>query len=125
MQHHDHHGSGGGQQPMGTADPDTNGQAMPVMPAHSAVDEDHQKHEHWEHAGHRTAMFRDRFWSSRVLSIHVVVFRHMVVILHGYQVPQFPRSAWVPPVRGTISTVVVALNAQLLRCVNLDPQTNR
>jgi Cu2+-exporting ATPase len=81
------------------ADADTHGQAMPHAHAHSAVDEDHQVHTHGEHAGHSTAMFRNKFWLSLVLAIPVVVFSPMVGHLLGYSVPDFPGSAWIPPVR--------------------------
>ncbi|HRO93991.1 heavy metal translocating P-type ATPase [Citricoccus sp.] len=84
------------------ADADTHGQAMPQGHAHSALDEDHQVHDHGKHAGHSTAMFRNRFWVSLVLSIPVVFFSHMVGQLLGYHVPQFPGSAWIAPVLGTV-----------------------
>lgn len=55
-------------------DTETHGQTMPDDHAHSALDEDHQKHSHGEHAGHSTAMFKNKFWVSLVLSIPVVIF---------------------------------------------------
>lgn len=84
------------------ADPDTHGQAMPHDHPHSALDEDHHVHGHGEHAGHSTAMFRDRFWWSLILSIPVVIFSPMVAHLLGYHLPAFPGSTWIPPVLGTI-----------------------
>ena len=84
------------------ADADTHGQAMPEGQVHSAVDEEHQVHSHGQHAGHSTAMFKHRFWWSLVLSIPVVVFSPMVAHLLGYHVPQFPGSAWIAPVLGTV-----------------------
>ncbi len=84
------------------ADARTHGQAVPHEHAHSAVDEDHQVHQHGEHAGHSTAMFKNKFWLSLVLSVPVVVFSPMVAHLLGYHVPQFPGSAWIPPVLGTV-----------------------
>lgn len=84
------------------ADADTHGQAMPHDHPHSALDEDHQVHGHGEHAGHSTAMFRDRFWWSLILSIPVVIFSPMVAQLLGYHLPAFPGSTWIPPVLGTI-----------------------
>lgn len=69
---------------------------------HSALDEDHHVHGHGEHAGHSTAMFRDRFWWSLILSIPVVIFSPMVAHLLGYHLPAFPGSTWIPPVLGTI-----------------------
>ena len=81
---------------------DTHGQAMPHDHPHSALDEDHHVHGHGEHAGHSTAMFRDRFWWSLILSIPVVIFSPMVANLLGYHLPAFPGSTWIPPVLGTI-----------------------
>ncbi|GAA1767094.1 heavy metal translocating P-type ATPase [Kocuria aegyptia] len=75
---------------------------MPRGHAHSAVDEDHVVHAHGEHAGHSTAMFRNRFWLALVLAVPVVVFSPMVGHLLGYHVPAFPGSSWIPPVLGTV-----------------------
>ena len=88
---HGHHG-----------DATTHGQAMPSDHAHSAVDEDHAVHTHGEHAGHSTAMFKNKFWLSLALSVPVVYFSPMVGHLLGYHAPQFPGSAWIPPVLGTV-----------------------
>lgn len=84
------------------ADADTHGQAMHHGHPHSVLDEDHQVHGHGEHAGHSTAMFRERFWWSLILSIPVVIFSPMVAHLLGYPLPAFPGSTWVPPVLDTI-----------------------
>ena len=84
------------------ADADTHGQAMPHGHPHSVLDEDHQVHGHGEHAGHSTAMFRERFWWSLILSIPVVIFSPMVAHLLGYPLPAFPGSTWIPPVLDTI-----------------------
>ena len=84
------------------ADADTHGQAMPHGHPHSALDEDHHVHGHGEHAGHSTAMFRERFWWSLILSIPVVIFSPMVAHLLGYPLPEFPGSTWIPPVLSTI-----------------------
>lgn len=84
------------------ADADTHGQAMHHGHPHSVLDEDHQVHGHGEHAGHSTAMFRERFWWSLILSIPVVIFSPMVAHLLGYPLPAFPGSTWIPPVLDTI-----------------------
>ncbi len=84
------------------ADADTHGQAMPHGHPHSVLDEDHQVHGHGEHAGHSTAMFRERFWWSLILSILVVIFSPMVAHLLGYPLPEFPGSTWIPPILDTI-----------------------
>jgi P-type Cu2+ transporter len=97
--HHEH-----GRQPGHAhhADADTHGQAMPQGHPHSAIDEEHQVHEHGEHAGHSVAMFKNRFWLSLVLSVPVVVFSPMVAHLLGYHLPEFVGSAWIAPVLGTV-----------------------
>ncbi|MEX5296649.1 copper-translocating P-type ATPase [Kocuria sp. CPCC 205268] len=108
--HHDHPRPAAGQsldhnshgQHGQHGDTDTHGQAMPSGHAHSGLDEDHTVHTHGEHAGHSTAMFKNKFWLSLALSIPVVYFSPMVGHLLGYHVPQFPGSTWIPPVLGTI-----------------------
>ena len=79
----------------------THGQAMPHGAAHSGAD-DKQVHSHGEHAGHSTAMFKNRFWVSLALTIPVVVFSPMMAHLLGYHLPEFPGSTWIPPVLGTV-----------------------
>ncbi len=66
------------------------------------ADEDHQVHSHGEHAGHSTAMFRDRFWISLILAVPVVAFSPMFTMLLGYMPPEVPGSSWIAPVLGTI-----------------------
>ncbi len=115
--HHDHprpavpgheHPGHGPEQPLDHhshgrhADADTHGQAMPADHPHSGFDEDHVVHAHGEHAGHSTAMFKNKFWLSLVLAVPAVIFSPMVGHLLGYHIPQFPGSAWIPPVLGTI-----------------------
>ena len=97
---HTHHPDHAGHEHH--VDADTHGRAMPHDHPHSAPDEDHHVHGHGEHAGHSTAMFRDRFWWSLILSIPVVIFSPMVAHLLGYHLPAFPGSTWIPPVLGTI-----------------------
>ncbi|SEB68762.1 heavy metal translocating P-type ATPase [Arthrobacter woluwensis] len=69
---------------------------------HPEPDDDHQVHQHGEHAGHSTAMFRSRFWLTLVLSVPVVFFSPMVGHLLGFRAPEFPGSAWITPVLGTV-----------------------
>ncbi len=59
-------------------------------------------HTHGRHAGHSTAMFRDRFWLTLALSVPVVYFSPMFGHLIGYDPPVFTGSAWIPPVLGTV-----------------------
>ncbi len=47
-------------------------------------------------------MFRNKFWLTLVLSVPVVLFSPMFGHLLGYEPPQFPGSAWIPPVLGTV-----------------------
>ncbi|MGF9662578.1 copper-translocating P-type ATPase [Arthrobacter crystallopoietes] len=83
-------------------DHDTHGQAMSAGQAHSAVDDEHAVHTHGEHAGHSTAMFKNKFWLSLLLSIPVVFFSPMFADILGYAIPDFPGAALIPPVLGTV-----------------------
>ena len=65
-------------------------------------DDDHMVHSHGQHAGHSTAMFKDRFWLTLTLSVPVVFFSPMFAHLLGYMPPEFPGSAWIPPALGTV-----------------------
>ena len=65
-------------------------------------DDDHVVHAHGQHAGHSTAMFKDRFWLTLALSVPVVYFSQMFGHLLGYMPPEFPGSVWIPPVLGTV-----------------------
>nr|WP_226802599.1 copper-translocating P-type ATPase [Arthrobacter koreensis] len=75
---------------------------MPTGQAHSGLDDEHAVHQHGEHAGHSTAMFKNKFWLSLALSVPVVFFSPMFSHLLGYTIPEFPGSAWIPPVLGTV-----------------------
>lgn len=121
------HQSHGHASPRGSAvsDPDTHGQAMPTdeptsavgdgqhdhhaahdshagHDSHTAHDADHEVHDHGQHAGHSTAMFRNRFWISLVLTVPVVLFSHMFAMIIGYTPPEFPGSSLISPVLGTV-----------------------
>ncbi|MFE8884375.1 copper-translocating P-type ATPase [Pseudarthrobacter enclensis] len=62
----------------------------------------HAVHTSGQHAGHSTAMFKNRFWLTLALSVPVVFFSPMMGHLLGYMPPEFPGSAWIPPVLGTV-----------------------
>ncbi|GAA1358894.1 heavy metal translocating P-type ATPase [Arthrobacter koreensis] len=47
-------------------------------------------------------MFKNKFWLSLALSVPVVFFSPMFSHLLGYTIPEFPGSAWIPPVLGTV-----------------------
>lgn len=64
--------------------------------------DDHAVHTHGQHAGHSTAMFKNRFWLTLALSVPVIYFSPMVGHLLGYTAPVFPGSAWIPPFLGTV-----------------------
>ncbi|MEG9249930.1 heavy metal translocating P-type ATPase [Arthrobacter sp. Soc17.1.1.1] len=66
------------------------------------MDEDHQVHSHGEHAGHSTAMFKNRFWINLILAVPVVAFSHMFTMLLGYIPPEFPGSTLIAPILGTV-----------------------
>ena len=72
-----------------------------TLPTHS---------DHDEHAGHATSTFRDRFWVSLALSVPVVLAPVGIVL-----------SPAVGAVLMSLSTVIVALNAQTLRRLGLRP----
>jgi len=57
---------------------------------------------HDRHEGHSAAMFRDKFWLSFVLSVPAIVWSEMVQDLLGYTAPEFPGSAYIPAVFGTV-----------------------
>jgi P-type Cu2+ transporter len=59
---------------------------------------------HGGHGGHgdHAAQFRDRFWLSLVLTIPVVIYSEMVQEWLRFTPPEFPGSAWVAPVLGTV-----------------------
>ncbi|MEE2522164.1 heavy metal translocating P-type ATPase [Pseudarthrobacter sp. J75] len=77
--------------------------AIPAAHAqHQIHDDDHTVHTHGQHAGHSTAMFKNRFWLTLALSIPVVYFSPMVGHILGYMAPMFPGSTWIPPVLGTV-----------------------
>ncbi|QDW28483.1 heavy metal translocating P-type ATPase [Arthrobacter sp. KBS0702] len=67
-----------------------------------ARDDEHLVHSHGQHAGHSVAMFKNRFWLTLALALPVVLFSPMFGALLGYQPPEFPGSAWIPPVLGTV-----------------------
>ncbi|GAA4657671.1 copper-translocating P-type ATPase [Arthrobacter cryoconiti] len=74
----------------------------PAMGPTGMDHDDHAVHSEGQHAGHSTAMFKNRFWLTLLLSIPVVFFSPMFGHLLGYTSPQFPGSAWIPPLLGTV-----------------------
>ncbi len=79
-------------------------QRRPTTPttARHGTDDDHQLHSHGEHAGHSTAMFKNRFGITSVLTVPVVAFSPMFTMLLGYMPPEFPGSTLIAPILGTV-----------------------
>ena len=92
---HQHSGRTSQLQPGGSAGHTHHG--PPSVP-----DDEHVVHSHGQHAGHSVAMFKNRFWLTLALAVPVVLFSPMFGNLLGYQPPEFPGSAWIPPVLGTV-----------------------
>ena len=57
---------------------------------------------HDQHAGHSPKMFRDKFWLSLIMTLPVVYWSTHIQHLLGYRALEFPGSAWIPPLLGTI-----------------------
>lgn len=103
--HHDDDGSQAGgtlTHPAMQAAPAGHGHAMHMHAGQQGHDDDHAVHTSGQHAGHSTAMFKNRFWLTLALSVPVVYFSPMVGHILGYMAPMFPGSAWIPPVLGTV-----------------------
>lgn len=102
--HHDHTAHDAGSGAASTASPPAALATAPGRHSHAGhgAQDDHVVHSHGQHAGHSTAMFKDRFWLTLVLSVPVVYFSPMFGHLLGYMPPEFPGSTWIPPVLGTV-----------------------
>ena len=74
---------------------------MPGDATHPA-NADSEVHTHGQHAGHSTAMFKNRFWISLILAVPVVLFSHMFAEIVGYTPPEFPGALWISPILGTV-----------------------
>jgi len=57
---------------------------------------------HDKHEGHSPQMFRDKFWLAFLFTLPVVFWSAHIQDLLGYEAPEFPGSAWIPPVLGTV-----------------------
>lgn len=75
----------------------------PSEPKHAHPSGEHASHTgHDKHAGHTPEMFRDRFFVSLLLTLPILYFSEQLQDWFGYRAAQFPGSAWVNPVLGTI-----------------------
>lgn len=54
------------------------------------------------HEGHKTKVFKTKFWVSLVLSIPIVLYTEVVQDLLNYQAPAFPGSTYLPLVLASI-----------------------
>jgi P-type Cu2+ transporter len=68
----------------------------------SPVASEPQPHQHDKHAGHTTAMFRDKFWLSLLMTVPVVVYSPMIQEWLRFVPPQFPGAEYVPFVLSTV-----------------------
>ena len=72
-------------------------------PQHAHPSGGHAAHTgHDKHAGHTPEMFRDRFFFFFLLTLPILYFSEHFQDWFGYRAAQFPGSAWVNPVLGTI-----------------------
>ncbi|CAI3796877.1 copper-translocating P-type ATPase [Pseudarthrobacter sp. MM222] len=104
---HNHHASPAHEADPGSAPMASPTTAVAAAPPHhkhagDGGQDDNMVHGHGQHAGHSTAMFKDRFWLTLVLSVPVVYFSPMFGHLLGYMPPDFPGAAWIPPLLGTV-----------------------
>ncbi|MCU1522714.1 MAG: copper-translocating P-type ATPase [Arthrobacter sp.] len=105
--HGDHH-AGSAHEANGAAPRMSPATAVAAAPGHvddhaaHGGQDDQMMHSHGQHAGHSTAMFKDRFWLTLALSVPVVYFSPMFGHLLGYMPPEFPGAVWIPPVLGTV-----------------------
>ncbi|HVN53515.1 MAG TPA: hypothetical protein VMT46_04230 [Anaerolineaceae bacterium] len=72
------------------------------------------EHDHGAHMGHMSheQMFRRRFWVSLVLSIPVLLYSQGFQMLLGFHISLSPAAG---AILMSLSTVIVSINAQLLR----------
>ncbi len=75
------------EHPMAHAEPHSAAAGQATAPEHAR---------HADHTGHEQ-MFRRRFWVSMLLSIPVLLFSPFIQERLGYQLPEFPGSAWITP----------------------------
>ncbi|MBI2640342.1 MAG: heavy metal translocating P-type ATPase [Candidatus Sungbacteria bacterium] len=57
---------------------------------------------HDKHAGHSTKMFLKKFWVSSILTIPVVLYADVLQKIYGWSPPDFPGSAYLPLVFGSV-----------------------
>ena len=95
---HDH-GGGHSHGAEHSAHEGTSGHVTHGPAAQSAVHDEHAGHD--THAGHSVARFRNRFWTSLLLTIPTLVWGEMIPRALGFTPPAVPGAQWIPPVFGT------------------------
>ena len=93
--HHGHNGHGGDHSPAA-------GELSPEGHRQHAEADPHGGHGAQGGHGDHAAQFRDRFWWCLALTVPVIGYSEMVQAWLGFTPPQFPGSAWVAPVLGTV-----------------------
>ncbi len=68
--------------------------------AHAEHNKEHQEHD--KHAGHSTAMFRDKFWLSLLLTIPVLAYSEMIQHWLRFTPPGFAGSSYVPLILSSV-----------------------
>lgn len=104
MDHHDEshdqhrHGTG----PAEEVDPQEGHQESKApRPANGRSAHDEHNGGHDKHAGHSVQMFRDRFWTSLLLTLPTLIWSELLEGWLGYTAPEFPGSTYIPAVFGT------------------------
>ena len=64
-------------------------------------------HGHEEHTHHSPGMFREKFFLSLLLTLPVLFWSVHIQNLLDYQAPEFPGSAWIPPILGTVIYIYI------------------
>lgn len=63
----------------------------------------HKEHKEFDkHQGHKTNVFKTKFWISLILSVPVVLYSSIVQTLLNWQPPQFPGSDYVPLILASV-----------------------
>ena len=101
---HDHttHGHDMGTKAQATHDSAAHGTESAPASHTTPPSHDHKAPGHDKHAGHTSAMFRDRFWLSLLLTLPILYFDAHFQAWFGYQAVQFPGVAWVQPLLSAV-----------------------
>lgn len=75
---------------------------MNLVPAKEKQTKSDARETHDKHAGHSTEMFLKKFWISLILTVPVVLYADVVQKVLGWSPPDFPGSAYLPLILGSI-----------------------